>query len=100
MVPTPSMPVPLVHGFFCAIASFLESWLLDMDLTTPESSYSCAHRHWPIALSSRSVNQWCHIQWKPSPKLAHCVTKGTDFFPGCVMSLNGRNRCQAAAVTL
>ncbi|KRY35210.1 hypothetical protein T01_7532 [Trichinella spiralis] len=58
--------------------------------TTPESSYSCVHRHWPIALSSRSVNQWCHIQWKPSPKLAHCVTKGTDFFPGCVMSLNGR----------
>ncbi|OUC46166.1 hypothetical protein D917_07943 [Trichinella nativa] len=55
MVPTPSMPVPLVHGRECI-------------KTTPKSSYSCVHRHWPIALSSRSVNQWCHIQWKPSLK--------------------------------
>ncbi|KRZ91719.1 hypothetical protein T08_4098 [Trichinella sp. T8] len=88
MVPTPSMPVPLGSS-----APLHFSWnpgYWKWTWTTPKSSYSCVHRHWPIALSSRSVNQWCHIQWKPSPKLAHCVTKGTDFFPGCVMSLNGR----------
>ncbi|KRZ75903.1 hypothetical protein T10_10627 [Trichinella papuae] len=36
--------------------------------TTPESSYSCVHRHRPNALWSRSVNQWRRIHWKLSRK--------------------------------